>query len=145
MLLNPIFLTTVIGIIWGLCQIPVPQMILNIANQGAGCMGPVSMILLGLTLSEIQLKEMLSDIHVYEVSILRLIVIPVLIWFAVNAVFNPNIATIATFVYAMPCGLNTVVYPKLVGENCRLGSSMAFVSNILSCLTIPMVLILTGI
>lgn len=144
-LVNPVFITTLIGILFGLCAIPVPEMILNIANQGAGCMGPVSMLLLGLTLSDIQLKEMVSDIHVYEVSVLRLIVIPVLLWFALNAVFDKHIATVATFVYAMPCGLNTVVYPKLIGESCKAGTSLAFVSNILSCLTIPIILLLVGI
>ena len=143
--LNPVFLTTIVGIIWGLCRIPIPQMILNIATQGAGCMGPVSMLLLGLTLSEVQPKEVLSDIHVYEVSALRLIVMPVLIWFTVNAVFDHHIATVATFVYAMPCGLNTVIYPKLIGESCKTGSSLAFVSNILSCATIPLILLLAGI
>lgn len=143
--LNPVFITTVVGIIWGLCEIPVPQIFLNIATQGAGCMGPVSMLLLGLTLSDIRLKEMVSDVHIYEVSFLRLIVIPILLWFALNAVFDRHIATVATFVYAMPCGLNTVVYPKLIGENCKAGTSLAFISNVLSCVTIPLILLLVGI
>ena len=51
----------------------------------------------------------------------------------------------ACFIYALPCGLNTVVFPKLVGENCSVGASLAFVSNILACITIPLVMSLAGI
>lgn len=144
-LLNPVMIVTVAGMIFGLCQIPVPGMVTNIAAQGAGCMGPISMILLGLTLSEIRPKELFSDIHIFEISALRLLVIPIAIWFAAKAVFGAPIATIAAFVYAMPCGLNTVVYPKLVGENCKTGTSLAFVSNIMACGTIPLVMLLAGV
>jgi len=40
---------------------------------------------------------------------------------------------------AMPCGLNTIVFPKIVGEKCDIGAGLAFVSNIAACITIPLV------
>ena len=40
--------------------------------------------------------------------------------------------------YAMPCGLNTIVFPKLIGENCEIGAGLALVSNVLAIFTIPL-------
>jgi predicted permease len=40
--------------------------------------------------------------------------------------------------YAMPCGMNTIVYPKLVEKDCRLGAATVLVSTVLSLITIPL-------
>lgn len=41
---------------------------------------------------------------------------------------------------ALPCGLNTVIFPRLVDENCQIGASLALISAVLSCITVPVVL-----
>ena len=45
----------------------------------------------------------------------------------------------------MPCGMNTIVFPKLVGQDCRTGAGLACVTSILCCITIPLCLWLFGI
>ena len=45
---------------------------------------------------------------------------------------------IVVLLYAMPCGLNTIVFPKMVGEDCRPGASMAMISTVACLLTIPL-------
>ena len=40
--------------------------------------------------------------------------------------------------FAMPCGLNTIVFPRLVGEKCEIGAGLAFISSILSLITLPL-------
>ena len=44
----------------------------------------------------------------------------------------------AVLMYAMPCGLNTIVFPKLVGEDCSTGATLALMSNLLAVITIPL-------
>jgi len=44
----------------------------------------------------------------------------------------------AVIVASMPCGLNTVVFPRLVGEDCRMGARMILYSHIFSMATIPL-------
>ena len=43
----------------------------------------------------------------------------------------------ALLIYAMPCGLNTIVFPKLIGEDCHIGAGLACISSVLACVTIP--------
>ena len=144
-LLNPTIIATVVGITLGLTQIQLPLVFTNVISQSASCIGPTGMILLGITLSEYDPKMMLLDWRVYVVTALRLVVIPVVMFFGARAFFGETAALMACFIYALPCGLNTVVFPKLVGENCSVGASLAFVSNILACITIPLVMSLAGI
>lgn len=49
------------------------------------------------------------------------------------------IVRIATLFYALPCGLNTIVFAKMVDADCSIGASLAFLSNIFACVTIPIV------
>ena len=43
----------------------------------------------------------------------------------------------AIIVTCMPCGLNTIVFPKLVGEDCSLGAGLVLTTHALSCITLP--------
>ena len=73
---------------------------------------------------------------------LRLVVLPVCLTLVMKVLFGSEIALVAFLFYAMPCGLNTVVFPKSVGENCMTGASMAMISTVLCALTIPLELAL---
>ena len=48
-------------------------------------------------------------------------------------------------VLAMPCGMNTIVFPKLVGEDCKPGAALAFITTVLCIVTIPICLFVLGI
>ena len=76
---------------------------------------------------------------------LRLIVIPVVIGGILLLLGQDAAVPTAVLMFAMPCGLNTIVFPKMVGEDCRVGASLAFLSNICACITIPLVFALFGI
>ena len=82
--------------------------------------------------------------RVYIITALRLIIIPVLIGLILMP-FNKTAMEVAVITFAMPCGLNTIIFPRLVGEDCRIGAGLALLSNILACVTIPLVLALFNI
>ena len=46
----------------------------------------------------------------------------------------------AVLYFCLPCGMNTIVFPKLVGENCEIGVSLALISNLLACISVPIIL-----
>ena len=49
-------------------------------------------------------------------------------------------ATCAICSLAMSLGLNTIIIPNTLGKDTRVASSMALVSHILACITIPVIL-----
>ena len=141
-LINPVMIAVVCGCILGLSGLQIPTIATNALETGSACMAPISMILAGITISEFKFKELLGDIRMYIVTLLRLLIIPAAITLVLKAFGAHEVALLAVLAYAMPCGLNTIVFPKLIGEDCRIGASLALLSNVGACLTIPICLYL---
>ena len=145
-LISPANIAIVLGSVWGLLGLPVPTVAGTLFSKASGCMGPVSMLLTGIVISQYQLKDLFTNRSVYVMSALRLLMIPC----AVAGVMllmgiDPTVTTVALLILAMPCGMNTIVFPKLVGEDCRTGAALTCVTSILCCITIPLCLWLFGI
>lgn len=143
-LFNPVTLALFAGAVVGLCGIDLPQVADTFLSKAAGCMAPVSMLLTGIVISEYKLTSLLSHWYTYLVAALRLIVLPcaaalILLCLSLQEAVIPTL-----MVMAMPCGLNTIVFPKLVGESCETGASLAFVTSLLCCITIPLCLFFFG-
>ena len=141
-LLNPMTAAIVIGIVIGITGFDIPDAFSSIMSSASSCVAPLSMILTGFVLSEFSVKELVANRNAYIFTALRLVGFPLLV-FAVSKLLGLFV-TLPDAVYpsvvimaAMPCGLNTVVFPKLIGEDCRIGARLAFISNIVSCVTIP--------
>lgn len=139
-LCNPVIIATALGIAAGLSGISVPGVVTNVLTKASSCMAPVSMLLTGIVLSELPLKKVLSNRNVYPLTALRLVVIPVLAGLVLSHFCDAAIVHTAVLFLALPCGLNTVVFPKLVDENCEIGAGIALVSTTLLCITLPLVL-----
>lgn len=139
-LCNPIIFATVLGTAAGLCSIPAPEVLSSVLQKASGCMAPVSMLLTGIVVSELPCKELICNRKIYPLSAFRLVVIPLLLGTVLSSFCDSSIVQTAVLFYALPCGLNTVVFPKLVDESCEIGASLALVSTILACGTLPIVL-----
>ncbi len=137
---NPSIIASLLGMVVGLCDLAVPTVALDLLGKASACVGPVSMLLTGMTLSEYRLRSLLCDRNTYIVAVLRLLVMPSLLAGALILLNFREAVIPMLMLYAMPCGLNTVVFPKLVGEQCETGAGLALVSSILSCATIPVML-----
>ena len=139
-LINPVILSILFGAVFGLLNIKLPGTFETFVNKSANCMAPVSMLLAGITLSEFDIKYLISDKKTYIISIIRLVLIPIVIMIVLKQFFDDTIVRTAVLLCAMPCGLNTIVFPKLIGEDCETGAKLAFVSNIIAILSIPVML-----
>ncbi len=136
-LLQPNVIAIALGCVVGLTGIKIPDVVEDVVTKSSACMAPLSMILAGMTISEFRLKVLLLNVKYYIVTLMRLIVIPCALAFVVRQLVGPTEALLTILLYAMPCGMNTIVFPKLVGENCEIGAGLAFISSILACVSIP--------
>lgn len=140
LILSPVLIAIVLGMFVGLTQIPVPNTVNTILNNASSCMGPVGMLLMGIVIAEFDFKSIIRNRNIYIITFLRLIVIPFVAGGILNIVCDKKIMQTVVMFYALPCGLNTVIFPKLVEENCKPGAGVAVVSNVLGCFTIPVIL-----
>jgi predicted permease len=146
-LFNPTLVSMVLGILLGVSGIGayMPSVIDGALSSAAACMGPVSMILTGIVISGFGIRTMFTDIRVYAVSLLRLLAIPLAVGGVLLLLGFEQIVPYAVILYAMPCGLNTVVFVKNAGGDPSLGARLALISSALVCFTAPLVSLIMGI
>ena len=154
-LLNPPVISLLIGIVFGLLGILnfLPDVLYSAVystlNSLKGCVGPVAMLLAGITIASYNFREMLSDKKVYITTFLRLVAIPAVIISAlfgvkelINDVFSLSLSNtplfLCFFAVAAPLGLNTVVFPEAYGGNPKTGAAMTMISHTLCVITIPL-------
>lgn len=148
-LLNTITISIALGIIWGLFQLPLPDVVKTVMSNANACVGPVSMILVGMVLSTFSARDLMPDGSVIIFCLVRLLLVPLAvlgICKGLGALMTMPEAVYpsAVLMACMPCGLNPVVFPKLIGQDCCLGAKLILLSSILSAVTIPIWLQIIG-
>ncbi|MBE6564256.1 MAG: AEC family transporter [Ruminococcaceae bacterium] len=138
--INPTLIAMLVGAVFGLLEIPLPNVAMTFVKTASGCMSPICMLLTGLSLAEFRLKDMFSDAKAYGVALIHLAVIPALLMLTLKPFFDESMVRAAILVYAMPCGMNPIIFGKLVDEDYHIGARLAVVSCLLSAVTIPLFL-----
>lgn len=137
---NPMFIAMLIGIIIGLTGLKLPTFLVSIISVSGDCMSPVAMLLTGVVVSSISLKKTFTNLRIYIVSIVRLIVMPLIFVAAASFIDIPKTIFIcALCTLAMPLGLNTIVIPSAYGKDTSIAAGMAVISHLLSVVTIPII------
>lgn len=151
-LLTPPVIACVIGAAIGLSGWQMPYILGQVVTQSGACMAPVSMLMTGMTISQYDFKTLLSNKKAYLVSALRLLLIPAaaslvmkgLAWVLPMAGLPglgaavTSVTTIAIMMLCLPCGMNTIIYPRMVGEDCKIGASTVLISTVAALGTIPL-------
>lgn len=140
---NPMFIAMIIGMAIGLSGLALPGWVNNTLNAAKGCMSPLAMILTGITVANTNLKKVFTDYKIYLISVARLLLFPA-VALAVCAFLPLPKSTLTCMIcsVAMPLGLNTIVIPAAYGKDTTAAAGMAIVSHVLSCITIPVVLMI---
>ncbi len=142
---RPIIVAIILGLACGMLKLKLPEIVMDIINKNAACMSPVSLLLSGIVISQFTIKSLFNKPMNYVVALIRLIVVPAVVFFAVKTIFSAETALPLFLLYAMPCGFNTIIFARIADENCETGASLAITSLILSCLTIPLLIQLFGL
>ena len=137
---NPMFIAMLIGMVIGLVNIPLPPWLISLITTSGNCMSPIAMILTGVVVSSISLKKTFTNVRIYIVSLVRLVVMP-LIFIAAAMFFEMSETAYicALCSLAMPLGLNTIVIPSALGKDTTDAAGMAVISHLMSVITIPVI------
>ena len=141
MFMTPMVITSVLALILYLLNVPFHPMVVETLSLLDRITSPASMLVIGCALAAYPLKTIFGRWHVYLFCVMRLIVIPVIVW-AVLRLFitDPLILGVMVVLSAMPAATNTVLLcAKYNGDESTAASGL-FVSTLLSLLTMPVLL-----
>ena len=104
---------------------------------------PAALMVIGSSMARLPLKEIIGSPKVYVASLLRLVVVPLSVYFlfrfcGVSDVIND----INTVIIAMPVASYGTMFCLKYGRNPSLMTEMTFVTTLGSILTIPLITLL---
>lgn len=141
MFLTPMVVTSVLALILYLANVPFHPMLVETLSLLDRITSPASMLVIGCVLAAYPLKTIFGRWQTYVFCVVRLIVIPVIVW-AVLRLFitDPLILGVMVVLSALPAATNTVlICSKYNGDESTAASGL-FLSTVLSLVTLPILL-----
>ena len=150
-LINPPTIAMLLGVVVGISGLGkhLPVVVTNSLDSLKACMGPVAMLLTGVTIAKYDIFSMFKNKKVYAVTAMRLVVMPVLVISLLygaktlaNNIFGLSIGNdvlfLTFFATATPLGLNTIIFPSAYGGDPETGAGMAMISHTFCIITMPL-------
>jgi len=114
---NPIVISVLVAVLLFLTQIKLPSVISSGITAIAGMNAPVAMIILGVYLAQLNLKDMLTDKQAYLCTAVRLVLIP-LVTIALLLLIPAEYSIVRRTIFisaAAPVGSNVALYAQQNG------------------------------
>lgn len=143
LLLNPGIIGIAIGLPLYLLNVPVPALFVEPVELISALNTPLAMIVVGGYIAQVKLRAFVSDLAVYKMAVLRLVVAP-LLYLALVWLLRPDETLLMSTVIqaATPVAANCVLFAVQYGSDAELASKSVAVSTALSVVTIPLLTVL---
>lgn len=143
LLLNPGIIGLAIGLPLYLLDVPVPALFVEPVELISALNTPLAMIVVGGYIAQVKLRAFVSDLAVYKMAVLRLVVAP-LLYLALVWLLRPDETLLMSTVIqaATPVAANCVLFAVQYDSDAELASKSVAVSTALSVVTIPLLTVL---
>lgn len=142
-MLNMCTYALIIGMVLMLLKVQLPDILADFINTIGDATIPVSMIVVGVQLSESSIRKMLTNKRLITASLCNVILIPVLTFLAVNWLpLAPESKLILIFAAAFPCAVVSTAIALKENRNAALMAEGVAMTTLLSMGTLPVAAIL---
>ena len=139
-LINPVIISIFIGLSLFILNIKLPYIINRPIELLGNITTPLSMIVIGSMLCLSSISECVRNKKLYIVSFIRLILMPILIYFIIKGIVDDKLLfTIPIVISSMPVASNTAILSSEYNANEKIASQLVFVSTLFSIITIPII------
>lgn len=139
-ILNVGVISCIVAAVLYIGHIPAPQFV-KTCSQGLGNLtGPLSMIVTGISLTKIKIKDLFTDVKLLVFSMIKLIIIPIAGTLLLKQVID-NTILCGTFmiIISTPAASMTLMLAEPEREDCEALVEGISLTTILSVITIPLV------
>ena len=139
------------GINWKkiLCNINLPVILGNTMSQISATLGPVCMIMLGMTMTEVKWKDIFSHSRIYLITILKMVVTPLLILLFLKYLplasmvkDGKTILLISLMAVITPSATTIVQLAQLYDQDPVYASTINVMTTLVSIITMPLMVML---
>ena len=112
----------------------------EVLSMIGGVTTPLSMLIIGSSLAAIPLKEVFKGWRVYAFSVIRLMVVPAIVYLVFfKFISNPMILGVIVLTAAMPSASTAVMFAEQYDNNAPYAAQHVFITTLFAVLTIPIV------
>ena len=122
-----------------------PEMIARPVTMVGNITVPAALMIIGSSMARLPLREIIGSGKVYATSFLRLVIVPLSVYFLFRLCgVNTLINNINTVVIAMPVASFGTMFCMKYGRNPSLMTEATFITTLFSIITIPLITLLFG-
>jgi malate permease and related proteins len=142
-IMNPGIISIIVGMTFFILSLKLPFAIQRCFEVVGSMTTPLSMIICGVNIGSMNIRNVFSTKSIYALSLTRLIIIPIISFVILKAAgINGTIYGICILVSAMPVAAMCSVFAERFDGDSQFASQNVFITTILSVLTIPIIAIL---
>lgn len=137
-LTHPCLVAIWIGLFFMATQLKLPPILDSTLRYIGRCNLPISMIMIGCILAEVDKTQILSRLNVFF-TVVRLLLIP-LLSLILCLLFGaaPMTTGVCVILAGMPAGSTTAILAQKYDKNAKFATEIVFLSTLLSLVTIPL-------
>lgn len=141
MFFSPMLVACYLSIILYVANVKIPEGVLSLVRLVDGATSPLAMMAIGCSLAAFPLKKVFSNYKVYIFALIKLILLPVLIWALLSPWLKDELMLgVQVASCAMPCATNVTLLATKYDGDVELGASGVFITTMLCLVTLPLVL-----
>lgn len=130
----------IISIVLFFMQIPVPKMICSLSAGLSNLTGPLSMLVIGISIAAMELKDLFTDVKLLKFALIKLLAVPVAAMLLVCQVIdNRLICEVFLVMMATPAASMCAMLSQQYGGDYELAAKGVGLTTILSVVTMPIV------
>ncbi len=138
-------IATLLAVFIFLLHIPVPGIVREFTSALNGATMPVSLLVIGFTMSSANLTDAFKNRDLYLVSFLRNLVVPILTWLILRFfTSDPVLLMTSMLLAASPSAVMVTVFAIQYGRDGLFAAEGVLQSTLLSVVTIPLLILLLG-
>lgn len=130
----------IISIVLFFMQISVPKMICSLSAGLSNLTGPLSMLVIGISIAAMELKDLFTDVKLLKFALIKLLAVPVAVMLLVCQVIdNRLICEVFLVMMATPAASMCAMLSQQYGGDYELAAKGVALTTILSVVTMPIV------
>ncbi len=143
MFVNNINIAVVLGFVFLLAEIPVPDLASQLLSYLSNITSGLSMLVVGLSLSRLAFREVFSDRRMFLLPVLRLLLLPGLVILILQLLpisLNPMTRNILILTSALPAASAQSMITEQYEANTAAAGRAVFLTTLCSVVTVPLMM-----
>jgi predicted permease len=138
-LFSPCVVASVIAVVLALMKVETPADVSKFFHLVGDMTIPCALLLIGATLATIPVRDMMGNKFVYTIAMLKLLVMPLVVWGVFQLFhFEPFVTNVAVVLTGMPVAANGIMFCLKYGKDEHLMTQVIFMTTLLSLFTLPL-------